>query len=202
MLISFLIVCAIVVKISSSGPWIVISIPWCDLDLLSRTWSFDMLTVMYIRYLHDSCWLQAVHGMFVCIGTICVAKSGELYRAALTLWYLSTCILQASGPDSVVGIATGYGLDGPGIESQWGARFSTLVQTVPGAHTAFCTMDTGSFPGVKSGRDVTLTPHPLLVPWSWKSRTIPLHPLWAVRPVQGLSACTRVYFTFLYCRQT
>ena len=29
-----------------------------------------------------------------------------------------------------------------------------------------CTMDTGSFPGVKSGRDVTLTPHPLLVPWS------------------------------------
>jgi len=29
---------------------------------------------------------------------------------------------------------------------------------------AYCTMDTGSFPGVKSGRRVTLTPHPLLVP--------------------------------------
>jgi hypothetical protein len=28
------------------------------------------------------------------------------------------------GPGSVVGIATDYGLDGPGIESQWGARFS------------------------------------------------------------------------------
>ena len=27
-------------------------------------------------------------------------------------------------------------------------------------------MDTGSFPGVKSGRGVTLTPHRLLVPWS------------------------------------
>ena len=27
-----------------------------------------------------------------------------------------------------------------------------------------CTMGTGSFPGVKSGQDVTLTPHPLLVP--------------------------------------
>jgi len=25
-----------------------------------------------------------------------------------------------SGPGSVVGIATGYGLDGPGIESRWG----------------------------------------------------------------------------------
>ena len=59
-------------------------------------------------------------------------------------------------------------------------------------------MGTGSFLGVKSGRGVTLTPHPLLVPWSWKSRAIPLLPLWAVRPVQSLSACTRVTFTFLY----
>ena len=51
-------------------------------------------------------------------------------------------------------------------------------------------MGTGSSPWVKSGRGVTLTPHPLLVPWSWKGRAIPLLPLWAVRPVQGLSACT------------
>ena len=55
-------------------------------------------------------------------------------------------------------------------------------------------MGTGSFPGVKSGRGVTLTPHPLLVPWSWKGRAIPLLPSWAVRPVQSLSACTRVHF--------
>jgi len=70
------------------------------------------------------------------------------------------------GPGSVVGIATGYGLDGPGIESWWGARFSAPVHTGPGAHPASCTMGTGSFPGIKSGRGVTLTPHPLLVPWS------------------------------------
>ena len=57
-----------------------------------------------------------------------------------------------------------------------GARFSTPVQTGPGAHPASCTMGTGSFPGVKSGRDVTLTPHFLLVPWSRKSRAIPLPP--------------------------
>ena len=31
---------------------------------------------------------------------------------------------------------------------------------------------------------------PLLMPWSRKSRAIPLLPLWAVRPVQSLSACT------------
>ena len=29
------------------------------------------------------------------------------------------------------------------------------------------------------------------------STAIPLLPLWAVRPVQSLSACTRVHFTFL-----
>jgi len=100
-----------------------------------------------------------------------------------------------SGRGSVVGIATDYGLDAPGIEPRWEARFSAPVQNGPGAHPTFCTMGTGSFPGVKSGRGVTLTPHPLLVPWSWKSRAIPLLPLWAVGPVQSLSACTRVHFT-------
>jgi len=54
-------------------------------------------------------------------------------------------------------------------------------------------MGTGSFPGVKSGRGVTLTTHPLLLPWSRKSRATPLLPLWAVRPVQSLSACTRMH---------
>jgi len=71
------------------------------------------------------------------------------------------------------------------------ARFSVPVQTGPGAHPAACTMDTGSFPRVKSGRGVTLTSHPLVVPWSRKGRAIRLLPLWAVQPVQSLSACTR-----------
>ena len=30
------------------------------------------------------------------------------------------------------------------------------------------------------------------------SRAVPLHPLWAVRPVESLSACTRVHFTFTF----
>jgi len=104
--------------------------------------------------------------------------------------------LKNCGPGSVVGIATGYGLDGPEIESRWGSKFSAPVQTGPGSHPASCTMSTGSFAGVRSGRGVTLTPHPLLVPWARKGRAKPLLPLWAVQPVQSLSACTRVNFTF------
>ena len=134
-----------------------------------------------------------------------------------------------------------------------GATFSAPVQTGSGAHAASCTMGTASFPGVKSGRGVTLTPYTLLVPlvmkeWSYTypppmgrtactepqclykgalyltvdqylyspygpyglyrasvpvqgctlpySRAISLLPLWVVRPVQSLSACTRVHFTF------
>ena len=65
-----------------------------------------------------------------------------------------------NGPGSSVRIATGYGLDGPGIESRWGARFSAPVQTGPRVHPASCTMDTGSSPGLKSDWGVTLTPHP------------------------------------------
>jgi len=59
-------------------------------------------------------------------------------------------------------------------------------------------MRTGPFPAVKSGRGVTLTTHPLLVPWSGRSRAILLLPLWAVRPVQSLSACKRVQFIFFF----
>jgi len=65
------------------------------------------------------------------------------------------------GRDSSVGIATRYGLDGPGIESrEGGARFSPPVQTGPVAHPASYTIVTGHFPGVKRpGRGVAHSPH-------------------------------------------
>jgi len=43
-------------------------------------------------------------------------------------------------------------------------NFNILPATV--IRLAFCTMGTGSFPGVRCGRGVTLTPHPLPVPRS------------------------------------
>ena len=101
-------------------------------------------------------------------------------------------------PGSSVGIATELRAGRSGDRIPMGARFPEAVQTGLGAHPATCTVGTGSFPGVKSGRGVTLTPHPLLVPLSRKSRAIPLLPLWAIWPVQSLSACTRAIFTFLH----
>ena len=59
---------------------------------------------------------------------------------------LSIC-LNIVGRDSSVSVVTRYGLDGAGIESRWGARFSAPVQTGPGAHPASYTMGTGSFQG-------------------------------------------------------
>jgi len=56
------------------------------------------------------------------------------------------------GRDSVIRIATGHGLDGPKVESQWGvggARFSTPIQTGLGDHPTSCTIGTVSFPGVR-----------------------------------------------------
>jgi hypothetical protein len=60
--------------------------------------------------------------------------------------FIAACITTHHSSD---GIVTDYGLDGPRIEFRWGARFFAHVQTGPGAHPASCTMDTGSFPGVK-----------------------------------------------------
>ena len=93
------------------------------------------------------------------------------------------------GADSSFGIATGYDLDGPGIESRCGRYFPHMSDR-PSSPPSLLYNGFRVFSGVKSGRYVKLTPHPLLVPWSRNSRAIPLLPLCAVLPVQSLSGCT------------
>jgi hypothetical protein len=65
-------------------------------------------------------------------------------------------------------VVSGYGLDDRAIQVQFPAEakdFSSnlWVRTGPGAHTASCPMVTGGVlsPGVKRGRGVTLTTHPV-----------------------------------------
>ena len=72
-----------------------------------------------------------------------------------------------NGPGSVVGIATAYGLGVRGSNPGGGEVFRTCPDR-PCRPTSllYNTMGTGSFPGVRCGRGVTLTPHPLLVPRS------------------------------------
>ena len=57
-------------------------------------------------------------------------RKGEIFKVKVPLSSInhlkpsSYCMyLQICGPGSLVGIATDYGLDGPGIESQWGRDF-------------------------------------------------------------------------------
>ena len=82
-------------------------------------------------------------------------------------------LLLHCGSGSSVDIVTDYGLDGPGIESRWRRDFPHLSRPALGPTQLPVQW---SFPGVKCGRGVTLNPHPLLAPRSWKSRAITLPP--------------------------
>jgi len=53
------------------------------------------------------------------------------------------------GPGSSVGVASDYGLDGPGYNPGGGRDF-LQVQTGPGVHPGYSTMGTESFPGVEA----------------------------------------------------
>jgi hypothetical protein len=70
-----------------------------------------------------------------------------------------------SGPGSSVGTATGYGLDGSGIEFRWGRDTPHMSRPALGPTQPPVQWVPGLSWGL-SGRGVTLTPHPLQVPKS------------------------------------
>ena len=83
-------------------------------------------------------------------------KSGRIYILRPLLKLLG----------SIVGIATGYGLGGPGIESQWGGEIFRTCPDQPWGPPSLLYNGYRVFLELKSGWGATLTPHPLLVPWS------------------------------------
>jgi hypothetical protein len=67
------------------------------------------------------------------VKNVCVSphlKSFEILTAVCC--FLTPYSLVGSGPGSSVGIATDYGLDGPGIESRCGCDFSHTSRPAPG----------------------------------------------------------------------
>ena len=102
-------------------------------------------------------------------------------------------------PASVIGIATSYGLFGPGFEPGGGEVFRTCPADRPWGLPNLLYSGYRVYPRGKDRAGRNADPLPLLLPWSRKSRSIPLLPLWAYvlyrasLPVQG---CT---FTFTLC---
>ena len=123
------------------------------------------------QLLHVSTVVIAIIVLCNCMRTLCFVPCSTMV-AVSTAEMCSHCYCVqnmlcpyiTSVPGSSVGIATELRAGRSGDRIPVGARFSPPVNTGPGAHPASCTMGTGSFPGVKSGRGVTLTPHSLLVP--------------------------------------
>ena len=67
---------------------------------------------------------------------------------------------QTSGPGSVVGIATGYGLDGPGIESRWGGEILRACLDWPWAPPSLLYNGYSVFPGSKERPERDADPSP------------------------------------------
>jgi hypothetical protein len=63
-------------------------------------------------------------------------------------------------PGSSVSIVTAYRLDGPGIESRWGARFSAPARPAPWGPPSLLYNGYRVFPGgkVRPGRDADPSP--------------------------------------------
>ena len=120
--------------IASAGSMVlsVVPIAICrDADSYSL---YHHIHILYIctylyAYIHICMYVRTNIHTYAHIRTnaVCFRRCGHKYELALNyiIWNMTfkEAYLFGSGPDSVVGIATGYGLEGPGIESRRGARF-------------------------------------------------------------------------------
>jgi hypothetical protein len=121
-----------------------------------------------------------------CYWKNCMYRDFSCSNASSKMYLELNIIVNHSVPFTSDGIATRYGLNGPGIESRWGARFSAPVHTGPGAHNGYRLY----FQVVKRpGRDIG---HPLPFGAEVKE-SVELY----LYPPSGPSlTCCSVYFTY------
>jgi hypothetical protein len=126
-----------------------------------------MLSTIYPQFTLLQVW-------FTSLKTSKRQKQEVCYRCPLSYSFLAYCyhikqrlyiafphILQILvDRNSVVDVTTHLGMDGPGIECRWGARFSSPVQTVPGAHLVCCKICTRSLSRAKADGAWRLPPTP------------------------------------------
>ena len=106
--------------------------------------------------------------------------------------------ISGTEPGSSVGIVTGYGLDGPGSNPGGGEIFHTCPER-PWGPPSLLYSGYWVFPWGKECPGCDAHPSPPSSAVGRERVELYLYsPLWAVRPVQSLSACTRVTFTFIY----
>jgi hypothetical protein len=116
------------------------------------------------RLWDSSCMFSSIHCptffIIICYSFDICRRNITLHSSMKFLIYvLNYSTVIASGLP--VGLATHYGLDGQGIEYR---RFSTSIQTGPGAHQASCTRGTASPSRGYSGLGIALTAQPNLAP--------------------------------------
>ena len=80
----------------------------------------------------------------------CIIPEKNIYIYIYICVCVCVCVcVYFYGPGSLVGIATDYGLDGPGSNCSGGLDFPP-VHTALGAHSTSCAMGTWFFPGVEA----------------------------------------------------
>ena len=100
------------------------------------------------------------------------------YRVFSAFFFVMFSTTVRGGPGSSISIATDYGLEGsgsnPGGDEVFFLSKLALELTQPPVKWV-----PGLSRGVKCGRGVLLTTHPLLIPRSWNIRAITLPTLWS-----------------------
>jgi hypothetical protein len=101
------------------------------------------------------------------------------YCERVVIALFGNCLIYRRSQDNVVGIATHYGLDGPGIESQWGPEFLYLSRLAVSPAQLPIQWILGLSLGY-SGWRMVLTTHPHRAPRLKKEYSCASGTLWPV----------------------